>query len=166
MDEKRTLAALLSDLEGQAERLRQGVAFHTEQEKHHGEQRKDLADRLAALDERLGRFREAATAVLELAEPPAARATPQAPSPVEDFGSASRPKLTRMVQHVLAQRTDANPFGAAEISSEVNRVFGQRLRRATDARQISVVLRRYRNDGRLRLARKGRSYSEALYAKP
>jgi hypothetical protein len=163
MDEKRTLPTLLADLEGQVERLRQGVALHTQQEEHHREQKKILAERLAALDERLGRFREAAAAVLELAEPPAATA---APSPIEDFGSASKPKLSRMVDHVLAQRLDATPFGAAEISREVNRHFGQRLRHATDAGQISVFLRRYRDDGRLRMARKGRSYSEALYARP
>jgi hypothetical protein len=160
--ERRSLSHLLSDLEGQAERLRQAVAVHTQQEEHHREQRRALGERLEALEERLGRFRDAAAAVLEMAEPP----RQPAPDVAADFGSPSRPKLARMVDHVLAGRPDATPFGAAEISREVNRVFRDRLRRTTDGRQISVVLRRYCDQGQLRLARPGRPYDEALYASP
>lgn len=159
MTEHRSLPALLTDLERQTEKLRQEVALHTRQEEHHREQKQLLAERLQQLDERLQRFREAAEAVLEVAETPKS----SAPSPVEDWGSASRPKIGRMVEHVLDHRLEPVAFGAEEISREVNRVFGDRLRRTTDGRQVSVVLRRLRDQGRLRLAKKGRAYSEAFY---
>jgi hypothetical protein len=159
MVERRSLSNLLDDLEGQAGKLRQAVAAHTQKEEHHREQRRTLGERLEALEERLGRFRDAATAVLEMAEPP----RDPAPAATADFGSPASPKLARMVDHVLAVRPDATPFGATEISREVNRLFRDRLRRGTDGRQISVVLRRYCDQGELRLARPGRPYSEGLY---
>jgi hypothetical protein len=46
---------------------------------------------------------------------------------------------------------------------QVNRQFGDKMRRTLDSRQVSVSLRRLEERGRLRLVRKGRSYSEALY---
>jgi chromosome segregation ATPase len=159
--EQRSLPALLAELERQADELRRKVAHHTSQEEHHREQKQLPTERLQTLDERLLRFRESAEAVLAVAETPKSNA----PSAVEDWGSAYRPKLGRMVEHVVGDRFDPTPFGAEDISREVNRLFAQHLRRATDGRQISVVLRRLRDQGRLRLARAGRAYREALYAR-
>lgn len=159
--EDRSVRILLTDLESQVEKLRQSVVFHEQQEEHHREQKIGQKEKLAVLEERLTRFREAASAVLEVAEVPPA---PPQREVIEDWGSMSRPKVGRMIERVIADHpAEAGPFGASAITREVNRRFGDRMRRTLDSRQVSVSLRRLEERGRLRRVRKGRSYSEALY---
>jgi len=70
-----------------------------------------------------------------------------------------------MVELILAEKSQDERFGPLGLAKEVNRRFGNRLRRPVDARQISVVLRRLDRLGRIHLVRKGRPHWEALYSR-
>jgi hypothetical protein len=60
---------------------------------------------------------------------------------------------------------EGTSFGAAQITAETNRRYREKLHRPLNARDVSVILRRLREAGRLRLVRGGKSNQEALYAK-
>lgn len=162
MRESRSIQSLLAELEVQVGTLRREVATHAEREDFHREQKTSGTERLELLEARLEKFKTAATELLEVAGPPAA--APVVDS--EDWGTLAHPKVARMVERVLAERPAGAAFGATEVSRAVNQAFSPRLRRAVDARQISVILRRLEARGRLRLARKGKAYGEALYSLP
>jgi hypothetical protein len=119
------------------------------------------------LKRRLEVFRAAATDALELAErdvlPGKRRSEPDLED--VDLGSVSRPKLGRMVTLILESREPDERFGAIELSREVNERFRDRMRRAVDPAQMSVVLRRLHRRGRIHLVRAGRPYKEALYVR-
>ena len=88
-----------------------------------------------------------------------------APAGQENLGSASSPKLSRMVDKVLADLSPDTQFGTRWVAHEVNRRFGSRLRKPADGRRISVVLRRFNRTGRLEMVRPGRPHWEALYVR-
>lgn len=100
-----------------------------------------------------------------MAPPPAARSAAQVPLDAEDWGTQARPKVGKMVERVIAERQDDEPFNASEVSRLVNQRFRDRMKRAADARQISVILRRLTAAGTLSLSRKGKAYEEALYVR-
>lgn len=132
----------MHELENPVEKLRQSVALHEQQEEHHREQKRIQKEKLVLVEECLASFRTAAEAALEVAEPPAAPAVLPVHD-LEDWGSMSRPKVGKMIERVVAERTaDSSPFGARDISREVNRRFGDKMRSTTDGRKVSVNLRR------------------------
>jgi len=163
MDEQRSIATLLTDLEARIETLRREVVFHKQQEAQHREQGAKSAETLAELETRLGEFRTAAQALLAVAPPPPARSTVPASLDTEDWGTQARPKIGKMVERVIAEREGDAPFNPSEVSRDVNRRFGGRMKRSSDPRQISVILRRLAAAGKLEIARKGKAYEEALY---
>lgn len=155
-------------------RLQEQVDFHAEQESFHAAQedlhREQRSSHAAALEEarrRLEAFRAAAEDALDLAArnvPPSKR-PPQVNLKEVDLGSLSRPKLGRMVTLILESKAPDERFGAIELSREVNERFRDRMRRAVDPTQMSVVLRRLYRRGRIHLVRPGRPYQEALYVR-
>lgn len=165
MNENRSIATLLTDLEARIENLRREVAFHKQQETHHREQGVTSAESLAELETRLAEFRTAAQALLAVAPPPPARSATPAPLDTEDWGTQARPKIGKMVERVIAEREGDDPFNATEVSHHVNQRFSGRMKRSSDARQISVILRRLAAAGTLQIARKGKAYEEALYTR-
>ena len=70
-----------------------------------------------------------------------------------------------MVKKVLDALEETDRFGPAYVTQEVNRLFGEGLRKPAEARQISVVLRRMERYGQIHLVREGRPHREALYAR-
>jgi hypothetical protein len=70
-----------------------------------------------------------------------------------------------MVWLILDGKRPDERFGANGLSREVNQHFGGRLRRAVDAPQMSVVLRRLHHRGRIHQVRPGRPHQEALYVR-
>lgn len=162
MNEQRSIATLLTDLEARIETLRREVAFHEQQETHHRERGASSAATLAELETRLAEFRTAAQALLAVAPPPA-KATLPASLDTEDWGTQARPKIGKMVERVIAEREGDAPFNPTQVSRDVNRRFAGRLKRSSDSRQISVILRRLAAAGKLEIARKGKAYEEALY---
>lgn len=167
MATSRSIDEVLASLEEQVEFHREREAHHAAQEELHREQRASHAAALEEARRRLEAFRAAAAEALDLAErnvvPPKGRSAKDFKD--EDLGSASRPKLVRMVWLLLEEKEPAARFGARELSREVNQRFRDRMRRAVDPTQMSVVLRRLHRRGRIHQVRPGRPYQEALYVR-
>lgn len=154
-------------------KLQEQVDFHTEQEKLHAEKeelhREKRNAHAAALEEarrKLEALREAAAEAIDLAERSALPPKPEVKDfKEEDVGSASRPKLGKMVILLLREKGGDERFGAQALSREVNQRFRDRLRRAVDAVQMSVILRRLHRRGLIHQIRAGRPYREAIYVR-
>jgi hypothetical protein len=72
---------------------------------------------------------------------------------------------SRYIRAVVESRADGEPFGAGAVVAEVNRRFGDRLKKPVDTRTASDVLRRMSKERKIHLVRPGKAFSEALYAK-
>jgi hypothetical protein len=159
-----SLSSILSKLEAQIAVCKEREAFHGQQEIHHREQRGAYAAELEKLEASLETLRTAATAALELAGGPSASAVlVEAPAPDPDPGR--KPRVSRMVELVIASWPAGQPFGTAAITDEVNRRYGPRLRRAVEPKMVSMHLRRLLAAGRLKAVRNGRPHHEALYSR-
>ncbi len=158
MDPSPRLSDLLAELSAK-------IAFHGREEKACAEQVASLRERQAfhaAELEKATRCREAlqaaAATVGEITAGPAEL-------PAHDLGSRSRPKLTRMVDLVLADLEPDTRFGAKQIVAEINRRFHLGLRRPADFEAVALILKRRANAGRLHRLRWGRPHHEALYTR-
>src|SRR5262245_22181354 len=127
-----SIGEVLASLETQAAFHREREAFHAGYEARHREQRTAHAAELEEILRRLEAFRSAAAEAVDLAERPGAAPSTASPQD-EDFGSRSRPRIRRMVELVIADRETDEPFGPLGLTEEVNRRFGQRLRRPVKA---------------------------------
>lgn len=165
MKTNRSVGEILASLESQAGFHRERAAFHAGHEEHHRGQRTAHEAELAEIERRLEAFRAAASEALELAERPGAARGPEPEVKKKDLGSASRPKLGRMVTLLLEDKGASERFGPVGLAREVNERFGERLRRPVTAPQISIVLRRLEGQGRIHQVRRGRPHWEALYVK-
>lgn len=163
MSEGRSIAEVLSSLEAQAAFHREREAFHAAEVALHEERRSVHAAELAEIARRLEQFRAAAGEALDFAD----RAVPvPVPVPEEaDFGPASRPDVSRLVELMLQGKGARERFGPATLTKEINLRFRDRLRRPVSGGQISVLLRRLSEKGRIHLVRPGRPHWEALYVK-
>lgn len=160
---KRSVGEILASLEAQASFHREREAFYAKHEAYHREHRTAHAAELEEILRRLEAFRTAAAEAVDAADRPSAM--PSVESLQEDnVGSRSRPKVHRMLEIVIADKGDGEPFGPMGLTTEVNRRFGKRLRRPVKAGQISVALRRLEQKGIIHLVRKGRPCWEGLYA--
>jgi uncharacterized protein YukE len=155
---ERSIREVIAHLEAQTEQLREREAWHAQQEAFHHSEQTRFAAELEAISRHLESLRWAA----DLAAGALGKA---APARHEDLGSASSPKLSRMVEKVLADLSPETQFGTRWMAHEVNRRFGSRLRKPADGRRISVVLRRFDRTGRLKMVRPGRPHWEALYVR-
>jgi hypothetical protein len=157
-----SIAELLESLEAQAADHERQEAYHAEQETLHRECRGAHATELEEIRRHLEALRSAVAALDQ-----AGRRTAPAPEPdAEDLGSASRPRVARMVEKVVESKRPGERFGSEALTGEVNQRFGDRLRTPLDERQVSVVLRRLAEKKRIELVRRGRPHQEALYALP
>lgn len=161
MRSNRTVAEIVASLEGQLAFNREKEELHARHEAFHREQRTLYATEREKIERNLEAFGTAASGALDLAERTLTRPVPD---DSDDLGSASNPRVGRMVALVLEDKGQDEHFGPVSLTEEVNRRFGKRLRQPVDARQISVVLRRMERLGRIHLIRKGRPHWEALYS--
>ena len=164
MKTNRSVGEILASLETQAAFHRERAAFHAGHEENHRKQRSGHEADLAEIERRLEAFRAAAAEALDFADRPAV-AVPEPDVKQKDLGSASRPKLGRMVTLLLEDKGASERFGPVGLAREVNERFGERLRRPVIAPQISIVLRRLQDQGKVHQVRPGRPHWEALYVK-
>ena len=163
MKTNRSIGEVVASLEAQASFHREREAFHAEHEAIHREHRTAHAAELAEILRRLEAFRSAAEAV-DLADREGA--VPSLSSLEEDgIDTLSRPRVHAMLEKVIAQKGADEPFGPVRLTGEVNRRFGQRLRRPVKAGQVSTALRRLERKGTIRLVREGKPHWEALYVR-
>lgn len=156
-----SVQAVIASLEKQAAVHRELEAQHAEKEAFHREQRSTHAAELEAITTRLKEFQAAAAAAIDLADRDPSRPASEAE---EDFGSASRPHLGKMVRRVLTDLGPDRACGATWVTQELNRRFGDRLRRQVSLRQVSAILRRLHRQGELDLRRRGKPHHEARYS--
>jgi hypothetical protein len=164
MKQRWSVQEIVASLEDQAAFHREREAFHAGQEALHQEKRREHAEELAELTRRLNEFQAASAAAAELAGRSPVHAAAVA-AEVEDFGPASNPKLTRMVQNVLDDLGAQEPFGPNGVLDEIVRRFGDRLRKRPDLRQVSDVLRRMQRLGRIHRLRSGKPHHESRYVR-
>jgi len=153
MSAMHTVADLLAELARQVETYRQQAADHARQEAYHREQHQLARAALEKAEQRLTVLREA-TESLE-------RFTPELD--LTDYGSASQPKVARMVRKLVQARPAGVPFGPKAITDEINRAFEGQLRRPVDVRHVSIVLQRLSESKVIALVRVGRPHREAVY---
>lgn len=165
MKTNRSVGEILGSLEAQAAFHRERAAFHAGHEEHHREQRSTHEAELAEIERRLEAFRAAAAEALDFADRPVAVPVPDQDLKEKDLGSASRPKLGRMVSLLLQDKGASERFGPVGLAREVNERFGERLRRPVTVPQISIVLRRLQSQRKIHQVRRGRPHWEALYVK-
>ena len=163
MRSSRTISEIVASLESQLAFYREKEELHARHEAFHREQRTLYGTEREKIERNLEAFGAAAASALELTEKP--RGGPSGDEGGADLGSASNPRLGKMVELVIDGKSQAERFGPIGLAQEVNRRFGNRLRRPVDARQISVVLRRMGRLRRIHLVRKGRPHWEALYSR-
>lgn len=163
MSSKLSVAEVLSNLESRAAFHREREALHAQQEEHHRQERARHAAELEKVLHNLEAFRTASSTALELVQQ--AAPSPEPASPQVDLPASGRAMTSRFIRAVIESRPEGEPFGASFITAEVNRRFGDRLKRPVDNRATSDVLRRMNHEGRIRLVRPGKAFSEALYAR-
>lgn len=156
-----SLSEIVGRLRTQIEIHRRQEAFHAEQEALHRDRRTVHAAELEALTRSVAALESAASAAAELASRPAP-ALP-AKEPLPELGK--RLTLPRMIDRVLGEKVPGQPFGAAELTTEINQRFRNALRRPVSPRLVSIALRRMLRSGRLQGVRRGRPHYEALYAR-
>ena len=132
---------------------REQEALHAEQEEHHRQERARHAAEMEKIRKHLESFQEGT----EIAA--GAPARPLA------LGPGERPKLTRLVALAVSAMEPDRPFSASELASEIDRRFGDRLKKPAERRLVSIALRRMLDRKQLRLMRKGKPHIEALYAR-
>jgi hypothetical protein len=163
MSSNLSIADVLARLEAQIAFHRERETYHTQQEALHREQRSVHTAELEALSRSLEGFKAAAGSAVDLAS--RAPVPPANPKEIEEFDTGSGRVLSRMVARVV-EGIDADArFGTRWVTEEVDRRFGEILRRRADPRMVSSALRRMKKNGLLRVARRGGPYREALYVR-
>jgi len=161
MAAERSFENIYSWLDVQIAHDREQEAFHAQQEVFHREQKALFASELERLTAIRDSFQTAADAAMDLASR-AAALPPPAPSP--DIGRR-KPSLTKMVTRIIEVRPAGEVFGPALITWEINRHYGERLRRPVERKLVSIVLRRMADDGRIRSVRRGKQHQEGQYTR-
>ena len=163
MGKRWSVEEILASLEAEAAVHRERAAHHAEQETLHRDRRSHHEAEFAAIHERLEAFRAVSSAAMELVARFAPRPGP--PDPGLEIGPASKPRLTVILESIVAELAADQHFGPGWLADEANRRFGDRLRRPVTSRQMSDVLRRLARTGRLRQVRKGKGRFEARFAR-
>lgn len=132
---------------------REQEALHAEREEHHRQERARHAAELETIQKHLESFQQGAALAA------GAPARPLA------LGPGERPKLTRLVVLAVSALEPDRPFSAGELAGEIDRRFGDRLKKPAERRLVSIALRRMLDRKQLRLVRKGKPHVEALYAR-
>jgi len=161
MAAERSFESIFAWLDAQIAYDREKEALHAQQEIFHREQRAVFTAELEKLTAIREAFQTAADAAIDLASR-AKALPPLAPSP--DIGRR-KPSPTKMVARVIEIRPAGDAFGPNAIAREINRHYGERLRRPVQTKVVSIILNRMAKDGRIRLVRPGRPHQEALYAR-
>lgn len=160
MQQDMSVLRLLAELEARAAQHEKQEAHHAEQEAFHREERARHAAALQSTRERLAAFRAAAEAAGELVAQSQGASAP----PVDDLPAGASLRPSSLAWRVLQTLKPDETIGGAEMTREINRRYGKRLRRPVKERNVATSLRRMAAAGYIRQIRKGKAYYEALYA--
>jgi hypothetical protein len=140
---------------------REREAFHAGQEALHRKERTHHAEELAAALQGYEALKAAVGTAAEITS----RASVALPGPEEEEEEPPSRVRSKLVAWVVADLPDGEVFGPSSISDEVNRRYGESIRRPANPRMVSTVLRRLTGEGEIRLVQKGTPHHEALYTK-
>jgi NAD(P)-dependent dehydrogenase (short-subunit alcohol dehydrogenase family) len=163
-----SIAEALAQLEAQVVNHKQQLAHHEAQEAHHARQQAFHAEQKlvheAELRKAIERF-EAFKAVSADIGPALAAVKPAAPPPApvnENISTSGWGWLSRLMDRVIEDKKPGEVFGASDLIGEIYERWGEQVKHI-EPRSVSSTLRRWGTEGRLRIVRDGRSYSESLY---
>ncbi len=159
MSRQLSVARILAELEARIEHHRQQEGHHTQQEAFHQQQKARHAAELAFALDRYETFRAAADSAGELVARPR-----EEPAVDDSVPSGKWAVLSRLVARIVATKGPIEPFGANEITREIEARWGDRLKRRVDSRSVAAKLRRMARAGRIHQLREGRAFHEALYS--
>jgi hypothetical protein len=162
LSSKLSVAEVLGSLESRAAFHREREAFHAAQEEQHRQERARHAAELEKVLHNLEAFRTVSSSAVELVQQGASQEPAEPPVKAPASG---RLMASRYIRAVVESRPEGEPFGASAVTAEVNRRFGERLKKPIDTRAASDVLRRMNNARRIHLIRPGKAFSEAMYAR-
>lgn len=152
---------IVAALEAEVAVQRERTAYHAQHEELHREKRTQHETALETATRRLEEFRAISAAALELV---GHRASPFGPPDTGmDIGPASRPRLTQILKMIVEELGTNQHFGPGWLAAEVNRRFGDRLRKPVTTQQMSDACRRLVRTGRLRQARQGKGRYESRF---
>jgi hypothetical protein len=144
---------IISRLEAQLAFHQERESFHAGQETHHREQRGVHAAEAETIRQSLETFRTAASAATGLA----VRAAPP-PRPAPAVPVHQRLSVNRMALAVIEQMGRHETFGRSKVTQEINRQFGDRLRKPVDVRTVSIALRRLSRERSIHRLRPGKPH--------
>lgn len=165
MNERLSVADVLSHLEAQLARHKEKEAYHGDQEVFHREQKALHAAEHEVVLRHYEAFKATAGAAVEIAARTAVAPEPERPLPPE-LQPGRRIIRSRLVARVLEELPEGKAFGPSELAEEVNRRYGQYLKKPANARLAAAYLRRKYEHGELDLVREGGAHRETLYKKP
>ena len=154
---------IVAALEAEVAVHRERSTHHAEQEAFHREKRSHHETALEAASRRLEEFRTVSAAALEMVGHLLPAAGPAGEGP--DIGPASKPRLTRLLKTIVAELGPNQHFGPGWLAAEVNRRYGDRLRKPVTSRQMSDVCRRLTRTGHLRQVREGKGRYESRFVR-
>ncbi|HEX6903905.1 MAG TPA: hypothetical protein VF789_29610 [Thermoanaerobaculia bacterium] len=164
MSVRLSVADVLAHMEAQLARHKEQEAYHDGREVFHREQKALHAAEYENVLQHYEAFKAAAGAAVEIAARTASAPEPE-PRELPELQPGRRIIRSRLVTRVMEEVPVGYTFGAAWLAEEVNRRYGQYLKKPANARLASAALRRKLAHGELRLAREGKAHREALYTK-
>ena len=160
MNQAASMLEVMASLEAQIAHHRGQADHHAEREAFHRGHHAAHAAEVEQLTRTLETFRVTAETALALA----ARAVP-APAALSLPGRGQRFRLARIVERLLEGKAHHERFGPQAIAVEVNRLYGERLRKPVSPRQASVALRWLARKGTVARLSAGRPFHESEYAR-
>lgn len=159
-----SVAEVLAHMEAQLARHKERETYHGEQEAYHRDQKALHSVEHETILQHYEAFKATAGVAVEIAARTAEAREPEAPNPPE-LQPGQRIIRSRLAARVLEDIPEGHTFGAAWVADEVNRRYGQYLKKPANARLVSAALRRKEANGELRLVQEGGAHREAVYAK-
>jgi hypothetical protein len=160
MSRQLSIERVLAELKDRIEHHRRQEAFHADREAFHQKEKAHHTAELQTVLERFETFQAAADAAGELvARPREARAVD------ESIPAGKGAVLSKLVARIVDRKGPIEPFGASDITQEIQQRYGDRLKRRIDVRTVAAKLRRMARVRMIHQLREGRAFHEALYSK-
>lgn len=164
MSRKLSIEKVLTQLQARIEHHRSQQAFHAEQEAFHQQEKDRHAAELKMVEERFEGFQAAAESVIGLVASPQAPGGEAEEKAIDDsIPPGKGAVLSKLVARLVAAKGPAEPFGASDITHELQARYGARLKRKVDVRTVAAKLRRMAGSQLIHQARAGRAFHETLY---
>ena len=164
MSRKLSIEKVLAELQARIEHHRSQETFHAEQEAFHQQEKARHAAELKMVEERFESFQAAAESVIGLVGSPQDQKGEAEERKIDDsIPPGKGAVLSKLVARVVAAKGPTEPFGASDITHELQARYGARLKRKVDVRTVAAKLRRMAASELIHQTREGRAFHESLY---